>query len=59
MPDNLHIRQPIDARRINMNQAHEVAYWTRALGISEVRLQSIINKVGNSVVAVKKYLGIL
>lgn len=59
MPDNLHIRQPIDARRINMNQAHEVAYWTRALGISEVRLRSIINKVGNSVVAVKKYLGIL
>lgn len=59
MPDNLHIRRPLDAQRINMNQVHEVAYWTRALGISESRLQSIINKVGDSVATVKKYLGIL
>ncbi len=59
MPDNLHIRQPLDAQRINMNQAHEVAYWTRVLGVSEARLRSVINKVGDSVAAVKKHLGIL
>ena len=31
MSDNLKIRQPLDAKRINMNQAHEVAYWTRTI----------------------------
>lgn len=34
-------------------------YLKKSLGISESRLQSIINKVGDSVATVKKYLGIL
>ena len=44
---------------INMNQSHEVAYWTRTLGISELYLRIVVNKVDDSVTAVKKYLGIL
>lgn len=59
MPDSLKIRRPLDAKRINMNQDHEVDYWTRTLGISELYLRIIVNKVGDSVTAVKKYLGIL
>jgi len=59
MPDSLKTRRPLDAQRINMNQAHEVAYWTRTLGVSELYLRIIVNKVGDSVTAVKKYLGIL
>lgn len=59
MSDNLKIRRPLDAKRINMNQEHEVDYWTRTLGISELYLRIIVNKVGDSVTAVKKYLGIL
>ncbi|WP_353885645.1 DUF3606 domain-containing protein [uncultured Treponema sp.] len=31
MSDNLKIRRPLDAKRINMNQAHEMAYWTRTI----------------------------
>ena len=57
MSDNLKIRQPLDAKR--MNQVHEVAYWTRTLGISELYLRIVVNKVGDSITAVKKYLGIL
>ena len=59
MSDNLKIRQPLDAKRINMNQAHEMAYWTRTLGISELYLRIVVNKVDDSVTAVKKYIGIL
>ena len=54
MSDNLKIRRPLDAKRINMNQAHEMAYWTRTLGISELYLRIVVNKVGDSVTAVKK-----
>ena len=43
MSDNLKIRRPLDAKRINMNQAHEVAYWTRTLGISELYLRIVVN----------------
>ena len=42
MSDNLKIRQPLDAKRINMNQAHEMAYWTRTLGISELYLRIVV-----------------
>ncbi len=59
MLDSLKIRRPLDAKRINMNQDHEVDYWTRTLGISELYLRIVVNKVGDSVTAVKKYLGIL
>lgn len=42
MSDNLKIRRPLDAKRINMNQAHEMAYWTRTLGISELYLRIVV-----------------
>ncbi|MCA6124078.1 DUF3606 domain-containing protein [Bradyrhizobium sp. WSM 1704] len=48
-PDRLHI---------NMHQLSDLKHWTRALGISEKELRRVVEKVGNSAVAVRKELGI-
>ena len=42
-----------ESARINMGEASEVAYWTRAFGISQERLAAIIAKVGDRVDAVR------
>jgi len=54
MSDNLHNRGPRDRRRINLNQAHEIHYWTRTLGCSAEELEQAIGKVGSSAGAVKR-----
>jgi hypothetical protein len=38
-------------------QPHEVKYWTHALKVSKEELQKAVDKVGNSVAAVRKELG--
>jgi hypothetical protein len=40
-----------------MGEEHEVAYWTKALGVSREELQRAVDKVGNSTTAVRKELG--
>ncbi len=45
-----------DSKTINLNEDYEVAYWTKALGISKDELQSAIAKVGKSAEAVRQYL---
>jgi len=57
MSDNLTNRGQPDRSKINMNEDHEVKYWTRALGVSKEALQKAVNKVGNSAAAVRKELG--
>lgn len=57
MTDNLSNRGPQDRARINMNEAHEVRYWTQQLGVSEAQLQEAVKAVGVSAEAVKKHLG--
>ena len=47
-----------DRSKINMNQPHEVKYWTRALGVSQEDLQRAVDKVGNSAATVRKELGL-
>jgi len=39
-----------------MNEAFEVRYWTKHLGVSKEELQRVVDKVGNSAAAVKKEL---
>ncbi|MBR4574870.1 MAG: DUF3606 domain-containing protein [Lachnospiraceae bacterium] len=56
MPDDLTILRPHDSRRINMNEPHEVRYWTDRFNITERELREIISKVGDSVDAVENYL---
>lgn len=49
MADNLAKHGPQDGRKINVNQVHELQYWTRRLGLTEGELRDIVNKVGPGV----------
>jgi len=56
MPDNLKRRRPLDSRRINVNQAYEVVLWMRHFNVTESELRSAVAAVGDSAVAVEKWL---
>jgi hypothetical protein len=58
MSDDLTKRRPQDASKINVHEAWELEYWCKALGVSPARLKEAVAKVGTSVVAVKKHLGL-
>jgi Protein of unknown function (DUF3606) len=45
-----------DRSRIRMNKAHEVHYWTEALGCSEDELAAAVARVGNLTDAVRHEL---
>lgn len=57
MSDDLSNRGAQDRSRISMGEEHEVAYWTKALGVSREELQRAVDKVGNSTTAVREELG--
>jgi len=57
MADNLADRGAQDRSRINVNEAHEVQYWTKALGVTEQQLRAAVAAAGVSAEAVRKYLG--
>lgn len=57
MPDNLKNTGKQDDSRINVNQDHEVSYWTKELGVTADRLKEAVKAVGPMVKDVKKYLG--
>ncbi|QEK93989.1 DUF3606 domain-containing protein [Achromobacter insolitus] len=57
MPDDLKNRGPQDRSRINVNEDHEVRYWSKELGVSEDQLREGVKAAGVSVEAVRKYLG--
>jgi hypothetical protein len=42
---------------IAMDEATEVKYWTKHLGVTRDELQRAVDKVGNSAAAVRKELG--
>lgn len=46
MADNPKDRGPADRARINLNQDHEVRYWTDALGCTEDQLKAAVKKAG-------------
>ena len=56
MPDNFSKRGQSDRSKIAMNEAFEVRYWIKHLGVSKEELQRVVDKVGNSAAAVKKEL---
>lgn len=58
MADNLTNRVQPDRSKINMNEHHEVKYWSHALGVSREDLQKAVDKVGNAAAAVRKELGL-
>jgi hypothetical protein len=46
MSDDPKKTRPQDAQRINMNQDHEVRYWTEKFGVSKDRLQQAVDRAG-------------
>ncbi len=56
MADDLSNRGAQDRARINLNEPHEVQYWTEALGVTEARLRQAVNKAGVSADKVRDYL---
>jgi hypothetical protein len=56
MPDNLSDRAPADGSLISLDEDHEVAYWTKALGITPAVLGQAVAAAGNSAEAVRTWL---
>jgi hypothetical protein len=56
MSDDLTNRGVQDRSRISLTEAHEVAYWTKALDANLDELKRVVAKVGHSAEAVKAEL---
>jgi len=56
MADDKNRKGPEDPDRINVNQPHEVLYWTDKLSINEATLRLAVDKVGVMVVDVRDWL---
>jgi len=56
MSDDLNNKGAQDRARINVNEPHEVAYWTQELGVNKVRLEQLVKEVGTSAKAVRERL---
>ena len=56
MSDDLRQTGKSDDTRININQDHEVSYWSQELGVSRDELQSAVAKVGPMVKNVRDHL---
>ncbi|MBS0657616.1 MAG: DUF3606 domain-containing protein [Verrucomicrobia bacterium] len=46
MSDNPEKRGPADRTRVNVNEEHEVRYWTERFGVSEEQLREAVQKAG-------------
>ena len=57
MPDDKDIKGPADPQRININQDHEVEYWTKKFGCSKAQLVECVKRVGVMVHDVRRCLG--
>jgi hypothetical protein len=57
MADDLKNRGAQDRARVNVNEDHEVRYWTQKWGVSKEQLAAAVNKVGVSADAVARELG--
>lgn len=51
-------KQFADRKRIALKQKHEVAYWTKRLGVEPQLLRHAITAVGCAVEDVERYLGL-
>jgi Protein of unknown function (DUF3606) len=56
MADDLKNRGAQDRARVNVNEDHEVRYWTQKWGVSKEQLAAAVKKVGVSVDAVAREL---
>ena len=56
MADNPNLRGQGDRQRIDVNQAHELRYWTKELNCTETELRDAVRMVGVMVDRVKAHL---
>ena len=56
MPDDKTIRQPLDKKRIDINDPKEIRNWCKSLGCTESELKRAVNTVGTSAEKVRDYL---
>jgi hypothetical protein len=47
---------PADRSRVNVNEPHEVRYWTKEFGVSEQELRDLVRQHGVSVAAIRAAL---
>jgi hypothetical protein len=57
MSDNLNIRRPADATKVNVHEAWEVEYWTKRFGVTKAQLEAAVKAVGTGAAAVARHLG--
>ena len=57
MPDDTRDRSRQDQLRINVNEPHEIRYWTQRLGCSEQQLRDAVAKAGALARDVRQVLG--
>ena len=57
MADDLSKRGEQDRKRINVNEQHEVRYWTQELGVSENELKQAVQSAGVMAEDVRRHLG--
>ena len=57
MADDLTNSGGHDRTRININEDHEIRYWTKALDVDEETLRRAVAEVGTSAEAVRANLG--
>ena len=57
MADDQSNRGPADALRINVNEEHELRYWTNALNVSEAVLRAAVAAAGVMAKDVRAHLG--
>jgi Protein of unknown function (DUF3606) len=57
MSDDLNNRGPVDRSKINLSEKHEVRYWSKQLGVTELQLRDAVKVAGSSVENVKQKLG--
>jgi hypothetical protein len=56
MPDDLKQTGKADDTRINVDQDHELTYWSEKLGVSRDRLREVVAKAGPMVKNVREHL---
>jgi hypothetical protein len=55
MSDNLHDRGARDRTRINVNEEHELRYWSEKFAVSPQELRKAVEQSGPTVDAVREW----
>jgi hypothetical protein len=48
MSDDTSIKGPKDQNHVNVNERHEVDYWTRAFNCTEAELRQVVRDAGTT-----------